>query len=158
VLATILYRTSVTVEGGRDGHAVEADGCLDLLLTTPAGLGGTGGAGTNPEALLGAAYAASFLSAIQFVASQAGTDVPSDSKVTADIAIGPWSQGRFGLEIGLDVALPGVAEADAVSLVRRADQVCPFSNAFRGGTSIRVSLTTTGAASVIVTSSPPKSS
>ena len=156
MLAAVLYRTSVTVDGGRDGRAVAADGKFDLLLTAPPGLGGAGSPGTNPEQLLAAAYAASFLSAVQFVASQDGGGVPADSKVTADVAIGPWSQGRFGLEIGLDITLPGVGLAEAVSLVRRADQVCPFANALRGGTSIRVSLTAEGAGSVLVTASPPR--
>ena len=156
MLVNVLYRTSVTVEGGRDGRVVAADRAFDLVLATPAGLGGADAPGTNPEQLLGVAYAASFLSAIQFVASQGGGAVPAESTVTADVAIGPWSQGGFGLEIGLDVRLPTLGMTEAVALVQRADRVCPFSNALRGGTLIRVAFTAEGTPPVLVTTSEPR--
>lgn len=54
----VLYRTSATATGGRDGRATADDGSLDVKLVTPKELGGAGGVGNNPEQLFAAAYAA----------------------------------------------------------------------------------------------------
>ena len=64
----ILYKTSATSTGGRDGRAVSADNKLEVKLAAPRELGGTGAEGTNPEQLFAAGYSACFLSAMKFVA------------------------------------------------------------------------------------------
>jgi Ohr subfamily peroxiredoxin len=133
----VLYRTEAT--GGRDGHAATADGSLDLRLATPKELGGAGGAGNNPEQLFAAGYSACFLGAMKFVASQGGRKVPAETTVTAQVGIGPRSEGGFGLEIGLTIALPGLPRDEAEALVQKAHQVCPYSNATRNN--IDVTLT-----------------
>ena len=68
----VLYRTSATATGGRAGTAVTPDGNLKVSLARPKELGGDGAAGTNPEQLFAAGYAACFLSSMQFVATQGG--------------------------------------------------------------------------------------
>ncbi|MCA3838320.1 MAG: organic hydroperoxide resistance protein, partial [Burkholderia sp.] len=50
----ILYKTSATSTGGRDGRAVSADNKLEVKLAAPRELGGTGAEGTNPEQLFAA--------------------------------------------------------------------------------------------------------
>ncbi len=137
----VLYSTKATATGGRDGHAATADGALDVTLTTPKELGGPGGAGNNPEQLFAAGYSACFLGAMKFVAGQDGTKVPSDTTVTATVGIGPRSEGGFGLDIQLDIKLPGLARPDAESLVEKAHQVCPYSNATRNNVPVRVVVT-----------------
>ena len=92
----------------------------------------------NPEQLFAAGYAACFLGAMQHVASQGGPKVPGDTTVTATVGIGPRSEGGFGLDIGLDVALPGLDRAAAEALVEKAHQVCPYSNATRGNVPVRL--------------------
>jgi len=136
----VLYRTSATATGGRDGHAATHDGSLDVKLTTPKELGGAGGTGNNPEQLFAAGYAACFLGAMKFVASQGGPKVPADTKVTATVGIGPRSEGGFGLDIALDVSLPGLPRAEAETLVEKADQVCPYSNATRNNVPVRLNI------------------
>ena len=106
----VLYATKVTATGGRDGHVAAEDGSLDLALTTPKELGGPGGPGNNPEQLFAAGYAACFLGAMKFVASQGGPKVPDDAKVTATVGIGPRSEGGFGIDVQLDISLPGLAK------------------------------------------------
>ncbi|HLH12271.1 MAG TPA: organic hydroperoxide resistance protein [Methylovirgula sp.] len=129
----VLYRTSATATGGRDGHAETKDGTFKVNLATPKELGGAGGPGNNPEQLFASGYAACFLGAMKFVASQGGgAKVPADASVTASVGIGPRSQGGFGLEVMLEVSLPGWSREDAEALVQKADQVCPYSNAIRG--------------------------
>ena len=72
----VLYKTQAKATGGRDGHAATLDGALDVKLTTPKELGGSGGAGNNPEQLFAAGYAACFIGAMKFVASQGGRRCP----------------------------------------------------------------------------------
>jgi lipoyl-dependent peroxiredoxin len=134
----VLYRTSAKATGGRDGHAATLDGALDVKLTTPKELGGGGGAGNNPEQLFAAGYAACFIGAMKFVASQGGPKVPADAAVTSTVGIGPRAAGGFGLDIELDVSLPGLPRADAEALVQKAHQVCPYSNATRGNVDVRL--------------------
>lgn len=137
----VLYTTKAEATGGRDGHSRTLDGAFDVKLATPKELGGGGGEGNNPEQLFAAGYAACFLGAMKFVASQnEGLSVPADTAVTATVGIGPRSEGGFGLEVSLDVALPGVEQAAAQKLVDEAHQVCPYSNATRNNIDVKLGL------------------
>ena len=136
----VLYKTTATATGGRDGTASTADGAFSVKLATPKELGGGGGAGNNPEQLFAAGYAACFIGAMKFVASQGGPKVPADATVTSTVGIGPRSEGGFGLDIDLAVSLPGVPKAEAEALVAKAHQVCPYSNATRGNLDVRLTV------------------
>jgi osmotically inducible protein OsmC len=134
----VLYKTSAKATGGRDGNAATLDGALDVKLATPKELGGGGGAGNNPEQLFAAGYAACFIGAMKFVASQGGPKVPADTSVTSTVGIGPRSEGGFGLEVELAISLPGVPRAEAETLVEKAHQICPYSNATRGNVDVHL--------------------
>ena len=135
----VKYTTTATATGGRDGHSATKDGALDVQLSTPKELGGGGGPGNNPEQLFAVGYAACFLGAMKFVASQGGTTkVPNDATVTSTVGIGPRSEGGFGIDVGLDISLPGVDRAAAEELVEKAHQVCPYSNATRNNVPVRL--------------------
>ncbi len=134
----VLYTTEATATGGRDGHAATKDGTLDVTLSTPKELGGSGGPGNNPEQLFAAGYSACFLGAMKFVASQGGPKVPAATTVTAHVGMGPRSEGGFGIDVQLDVHLPGLDHADAEALVEKAHQVCPYSNATRNNVPVRL--------------------
>jgi osmotically inducible protein OsmC len=60
--------------------------------------------------------------------------------VTATIGIGPRSEGGFGLEAALEIALPGMARDEAQTLVDKAHQVCPYSNATRNNVPVRLTI------------------
>jgi lipoyl-dependent peroxiredoxin len=137
----VLYTTSATATGGRDGRSVVRDNALDVKLSTPKELGGAGGDGNNPEQLFAAGYSACFLGAMKFVASQGGTaKVPGDATVTATVGIGPRSEGGFGIAVGLAISLPGVDRAAAEDLVQKAHQVCPYSNATRNNVDVKLTV------------------
>lgn len=137
----VLYRTTATANGGRDGRSKTADGVLDVVLSTPKELGGAGGPGTNPEQLFAAGYSACFLGALKYVAGQDKVRVPDDATVTASVGIGPRADGRgFGIDVDLVVALPGIDRAKAQDLVDRAHIVCPYSHATRGNIEVRLSV------------------
>jgi lipoyl-dependent peroxiredoxin len=137
----VLYRTTATATGGRDGEAATKDGSFKVKLSTPKELGGGGGPGNNPEQLFAAGYAACFIGAMKAVAAQGGgVKVPADVSVTSTVGIGPRSEGGFGLDIDLQVSLPGVPKADAEALVQKAHHVCPYSNATRGNVDVRLTV------------------
>jgi lipoyl-dependent peroxiredoxin len=136
----VKYRTKASATGGRDGRAATEDGAFQVSLSTPKELGGGGGQGNNPEQLFAAGYAACFLGAMKFVASQDKQKVPDDAKVTANVGIGPRSEGGFGLEIALDISVPGLPRDQAQALVQKAHQVCPYSNATRNNIDVKLNV------------------
>lgn len=134
-----LYTASATATGGRDGRAVSSDGFLDVKLTTPRELGGQGGEASNPEQLFAAGYSACFIGALKFVASQKKLALPADTSITGKVGIGQIP-GGFGLEVQLNISLPGLEQAAAEELVDAAHQVCPYSNATRGNIDVRLNV------------------
>lgn len=138
----VLYTAEATVTGGRAGHARTNDGRLDVDLDVPGEMGGTNGPGTNPEQLFAAGYAACFQSSMLRFASSRGLDLAA-SRITARVGIGPLKDGGFGLVAALDLDAPGLSHEDAVYLMSRAHDACPYSRATRGN--IDVTLTVAGA-------------
>jgi lipoyl-dependent peroxiredoxin len=137
ILDKRLYTAVATATGGRDGRAKSDDGVLDLALVPPKALGG-GAAGTNPEQLFAAGYAACFGSAIAAVARiQKITTGPIS--VTTKVTLGSIGQG-YGLAVELEASLPQLPRAQAEALVNAAHQVCPYSNATRGNIVVDVKL------------------
>jgi Ohr subfamily peroxiredoxin len=94
-------------------------------------LGGDSGPGTNPEELFAVGYAACFQSSLLSVARGRKLDA-SDSTVTAQVGLGPTGYGGWGLAVALDLHAPNLSRVDAVDLMRRAHELCPYSNATRG--------------------------
>jgi lipoyl-dependent peroxiredoxin len=136
-LDKILYTAHATSTGGRDGTSRTDDGKLSVKLAPPTEMGGNGD-GTNPEQLFAAGYSACFLGAMKFVAGQQQISLPSDTSITADVAIGPIPAG-FGIQVAMAISLPGMSREGAEKLVAAAHGVCPYSNATRGN--IDVTLT-----------------
>ncbi|WP_076412948.1 organic hydroperoxide resistance protein [Shewanella sp. UCD-KL12] len=136
-LNKVLYTADVTTHGGRDGSAKSDDGNLAITLSTPKGLGGIGGEGTNPEQLFAAGYSACFIGALKVVMAQEKIKLPEDSYVNAKVSIGPITHG-FGIAAELSIYLGNIDKNTAKALVEKAHLVCPYSNATRGN--IQVSL------------------
>ena len=136
----VKYRTTASATGGRDGHARSEDGQFDAALATPKELGGAGGAGTNPEQLFAAGYAACFIGALKVAGQQLKVAVPAATTVSATVGIGPRSEGGFGITADLVVDLPGVERDAARKLVDTAHQICPYSNATRGNVDVGLTL------------------
>ena len=134
-----LYTAEVTVTGGRDGQARSSDGALEVKLSVPRELGGTGEPGTNPEQLFAAGYAACFQSALMREARRKQHDA-SSSAITATVGIGPTGRGGFALEVELHITLPGVERAVGEELIAMADSICPYSNAVRGNIPVKLVL------------------
>ncbi len=136
----VLYTAHATATGGREGRGVSSDKALDVALSTPKELGGAGGAGTNPEQLFAAGYAACFLSAMKMVGGLMKTPIPADLSIDAAVGIGKNDQGGFGLTATLAVKTPGMDQAAAQAVVDKAHQVCPYSNATRGNIDVKLTV------------------
>lgn len=126
-----LYTAHAHVTGGRDGAAKTDDGKLDVKLAPPKELGGNG-AGTNPEQLFAAGYAACFIGAMRLVAGNEKIAVPQGLAIDADVSLGKDAQDHFRLGVVFNIALPGMDKAAAEALVAKAHEVCPYSRATRG--------------------------
>jgi osmotically inducible protein OsmC len=131
-----LYTATATATGGRDGRVRSSDGTLDHAVSMPRELGGSGAAGTNPEQLFAAGYAACFGSALMHVA-RAQKITTGPVSIAASVAIGPVGQ-VFGLAVELVATLPELPREQAEALVHAAHQVCPYSNATRGNIAVDV--------------------
>ena len=136
-LEKVIYTAHATTTGGREGTSKSDDGKLSVTLAPPKEMGGSGN-GTNPEQLFAAGYSACFMGAMKFVAGTQKKVVPADASITADVGIGVIPAG-FGIQVAMQISVPGWSKADTQALVDAAHQVCPYSNATRGN--IDVTLT-----------------
>ena len=136
----VLYTAEALATGeGRDGHGRTSDGKVDVALSIPKEMGGSG-VGTNPEQLFAVGYAACYHSALRLVARQEKADV-SDSSVGARVSLGNKDDGGFTLAVELEITLPNVDHDTAVALAEKAHQVCPYSNATRGNIDVAITVT-----------------
>ena len=135
----VLYQAHAKATGGRDGRAASSDGIIDVKLTTPKELGGAGGSGTNPEQLFAAGYAACFIGAMKFVAGQKKIRLPAEPVIESTVGIGPIPDG-FGIEVEMNISIPGMPKADAEALVAAAHVVCPYSNATRNNINVHLNV------------------
>src|SRR5690554_4717888 len=135
-----LYTAASTAVGGRNGHVTTEDSKIDMELSVPKGLGGDGGKGTNPEQLIGSAYAACFGSALQMIAESKDIELGEDMSVTATIEIGKTKEDNLQLRATLDCYLPGVDIETGEELVNKAHEVCPYSRATRDNITVTLNL------------------
>jgi Ohr subfamily peroxiredoxin len=141
-LVQSLYTAETTANNGRNGHVRSSDGSVDLDLSAPPALGGSGKPGANPEQLFAAGYSACFIGAMQYQAMQQKLQ-PGDITIDAKVSIGPAEgDNGFTLAVAFDIHVAGLDQAAAEKLVADAHRTCPYSNATRGNKV--VNLTTHG--------------
>lgn len=134
-----LYTIGATAKGGREGHVKSDNGVLDLEIRHPKALGGANDDFANPEMLFAAGYSACFDSALNRVIKLSKIET-GETTVTAKVGIGQIENGGFGLEVELHANIPGVSIEEAQSLIEKAHQVCPYSNATRGNIEVKLTV------------------
>ncbi len=132
-----LYTAVSTAHGGRDGHVRSSDGVLDVDLKTPKEMGGPGGAGTNPEQLFAAGYAACFESAMRAVARMQKKAL-ADTSVTGHVSFNVNDDGKYLLSAELHGKVEGLSREETQALMQAAHEVCPYSNATRGNIEVKL--------------------
>jgi Ohr subfamily peroxiredoxin len=137
-LDTTLYTATAIATGGRTGTAASDDGRLSVPLSTPKGLGGDDGPGTNPEQLFAAGYSACFIGAMKAVCGSTGKRLPAEVSITSRVGIGPMTgkAGAFCISVAMTVSVPGMDRGELGALVAAAHEVCPYSNATRGNVDV----------------------
>ncbi len=138
-LLKIVYSAQTHTTGGREGRTISSDGHLDIALSLPQSMGGSGGA-TNPEQLFAAGYSACFLGALKFQAGIKDVLVPDDVSIDATVELGPTGE-CFGLAVSLSISLPGLNKVVAHDLIEAAHANCPYSIATRGNIPVTITLT-----------------
>ncbi|MGX6443505.1 organic hydroperoxide resistance protein [Neobacillus sp. K501] len=125
-----LYTATVNVQGGRDGKAVSSDEKLNVDLRYPKELGGNG-AGTNPEQLFAAGFAACFEGAIGAVLRQKKVKAEGTS-IVSQVTLGKDANDGYVLAITMDITIKGIETSMAEEIVAEAHNVCPYAKATRG--------------------------
>ncbi|RAP77275.1 organic hydroperoxide resistance protein [Paenibacillus montanisoli] len=125
-----LYTATVNVQGGRDGKAVSTDDRLHVDLRYPKELGGNG-AGTNPEQLFAAGFAACFEGAIGAVLRQ--KQIKADgTTIASHVTLGKDANDGYALAVTLDITIKGLEISVAEEIVAEAHRVCPYAKATHG--------------------------
>ena len=131
----IFYKTSATATGGRDGHTQVDDGSIGFDLV--GFQNESGKVGTNPEQLFAMGYAACFDSAMNHVAPTLNLK-PTKSSTSVGVGIGQKPGGAFGLDLDITITVEGLSLEEAKTLINKAHEVCPYSNAIRGNVDVRL--------------------
>ena len=118
-----------TSRAGRQGGVAETDdGKVSQHLAFPKEMGGDGN-GTNPEQLVAMGYSACFASAVGSIAKKHDADIEG-MVVTCRATIGKEGEA-FALSFEIDAELPKMTQAAADTLIAAANEVCPYSRAFK---------------------------
>jgi len=140
MMPKVLYSTSATASGGRNGHTRNADGLVSVDLSVPQSMGGPGRPGTTtPEDLFACGYAACFGSACDYAAKSILHVTPTAIEIECTVGIGTLPGGAFGLAVDLVARVRGLGQPEAEALVRKAHEICPYSNATRNNIPVSVS-------------------
>lgn len=134
-MSKVMFTSTATAKGGREGHVKSDDGIIDLKLVDPA----TGGdeKGSNPEQLFAAGYAACYDGALNLMASKQRKEI--DSEITAEVSLMEDSEDK-GVKIGvvLNVNIKGVSQEEAEKLANLAHDFCPYSKATRDNINVNL--------------------
>ncbi|KKW65877.1 organic hydroperoxide resistance protein [Mycolicibacterium elephantis] len=137
-IEVVFTQESTATGGGREGHVKSSTGKIDLNTNHPKEMGGSG-EGTNPEELFSAGYAACFLGALRLVAKNNDIKVDDASAITAQVGFGKDPDGGFAINAHLIGYLPGMEQAAADDLMKKAHEVCPYSKATRNNIDVKLS-------------------
>ena len=144
VRGVLIQATKERLVDLQDAVVVEhrSDGKIKLQLSTPKGLGGDDGPGTNPEQLFASGYSACFIGAMKAVAAKQKIKLPAEVSIKSSVSIGPMTgkAGAFNVAVAMAVSVPGMDKAAVEKLVSDAHQVCPYSNATRGNVEVTFSV------------------
>ena len=139
MMPKVLYTTSALAKGGRNGHTQNADGLVSVDLSVPNAMGGPGRPGTTtPEDLFACGYAACFGGACDYAAKAILHLAPTAIEIECKVGIGTLPSGGFGLAVDLLARIQGLTAAEADALVRKAHEICPYSNATRNNIPVTV--------------------
>lgn len=140
-MSDVIYTANATSWGGREGKVVTSDERVNLDLSIPKEMGGTGGAGTNPEQLFASGWAACFHSAMKAIARSKKIDM-TDSAVSLEVGVVGGVSAGFDFQVTINAQVPGADPVVGQELLEAAHQVCPYSRATNGNVPVKLNLIT----------------
>jgi lipoyl-dependent peroxiredoxin len=134
-----LYTIKATSVGGRNGHVRSDYNLIDADVRLPKALGGKDDEHLTPEVFFAAGYAACFDNAVMHIIRMEKV-ISEQPVVTAKVDLLYLDSGMVGLAVELLVEIPGLDHEIATELVRKAHQICPYSNATRGNIEVKLTI------------------
>ncbi len=137
----VKYTAHATATGGgrEDGHAETDDGKVSVTTNIPKEMGGSGGAGTNPEQLFAVGFATCFLGAMHAAAGREKKNLPSGTSVTANVSFADREDNvGFTIVSELVAKVPGYSAAETEALMQAADRICPYAHALRNPSELKL--------------------
>jgi lipoyl-dependent peroxiredoxin len=131
-----LFTAEAISEGGRSGTIQTPDRLLNVALGNPLEKG-IEKRGPSPELLFAGAYSACFHGAVTNAATKLGISI-KDSLVRALVSLIEDDQDGYRLAVELHAHLPGIDRAQVRRIMDEAHQTCPYSNALRGDTPVKL--------------------
>lgn len=144
-MATIQRKANATWNGAlKGGHGV-ISATSGVLKDTPYSFATRfeDAPGTNPEELIAAAHAACYSMAFALTLSERGYS-PEKVETKATCTVASQSGGGFKittLHLDTQGQVPGIDADTFKQIAEEAEQLCPVSNALRGGVSIELNAT-----------------
>jgi lipoyl-dependent peroxiredoxin len=134
-----LYTIKATSVGGRNGYVRSDYNLIDADVRLPKALGGKDDEHLTPEVFFAAGYAACFDNAVMHIIRMEKV-ISEQPVVTAKVDLLYLDSGMVGLAVELLVEIPGLDHEIATELIRKAHQICPYSNATRGNIEVKLTI------------------
>jgi|SRR5699024_8039687 len=132
------HTAGVITTGGRNGRVRSESGSFRLSLSSFESLGSNYREGTNPEELLGAAYGANFGSLMEKVAKEHQIELQSNFSITSKVCLKEDENKKLFLKINLNCFLPDLKDEDAIILIQKTKEICPYCKVFKDNITIKV--------------------
>lgn len=128
-----LFDTKMTNTGGRAGVVRDPEDRLVLKIAPPDKGDKTA---TNPEQLFAAGYSSCFNGALELAMSLEGIKAPSTIAIT--VALNQGDPHEYFISAQIEGHIEGVTKEETERLLRKADQICPYSKAIRGNVEVSI--------------------
>jgi len=143
IMSNVLFTSTATTIGGRNGHVKSASGAVDMDLAMP----GTPRAkelphAVNPELLFASGYSACFGGAVELAARQEKVKLDSEIEVTGNVSLlkDEEFEGQFKIGVVLHVKGKGMEKSVLENIVHKAHEFCPYSKATRGNIDVALEI------------------
>lgn len=123
------YSTTSVNTGGRKGKSYLEDGTYSVNITPP----GSKQDGANPEELFALGYSACFHAALEAVKAEENVSNPSIVRHTVNYLHDPDNNLDIKLQVEIKVGIKDLDDAEALRLVKKAHEICPYSRAIQNG-------------------------
>ncbi|AAB95822.1 Ohr family peroxiredoxin [Mycoplasmoides pneumoniae] len=120
----VIYKTTAHASAGREGVVQTVDGfTVSLAFPKP---GATHQDKNNPEQLFASAYAGCFSQAVRVVLQQHQLQLATQPIVGVSVELHD-QDGLFHIKAGVELAITGVDQTTAQTVITAAHAMCPFS-------------------------------